>query len=530
MAQEYVLEMERVSKEYFGNYVLKDVYLRMKAGEIHGLVGENGAGKSTLMNILFGMPVIHETGGYQGEVRLSGKPVIFASPGEALSAGIGMVHQEFMLLPGFSVAENIKLNREPLKPTTLSRLLGTRLSRLDTARMRKDARQALDIVGLGIDEMLPVIGLPIGFMQFIEVAREVDKRGVRVLVFDEPTALLTEGEADQLLLALRRIADSGVAIIFISHRLEEVLQICDNITVLRDGEVVTTTKARAATLELIAELMVGRQVTRPKLGERAIEPSDSDIALEIRDLEVDMPGEEVRGVSLSVRRGEILGVGGLAGQGKVGINNGIMGIFPSKGSVTKDGQDIPLNRAGEAYKRRVAFLSEDRKGVGLILERSIEYNVSVVATLVKGDFLKRLPGGIRVRDRKAAVAHTISAIGNLDIRCTGPHQLIRHLSGGNQQKVCVARALALEPEVLLVSEPTRGIDVGAKEKILDLLVSMNRDKGVTMILTSSELAELRRVCDRVAIVCDGKLVDILSPDDSNARFGLAMAGKKVSEA
>jgi simple sugar transport system ATP-binding protein len=530
MAHEYLLEMRGVSKHYHGNYVLKGVDLKVKAGEILGLVGENGAGKSTLMNILFGMPVIHTTGGYEGEVRLAGETVRFANPGEALSAGIGMVHQEFMLLPGFSIAENIKLNREPLIPTTLSRFLGTRLSKVDMPRVRGDARRALDTIGLGIDEMLPVLGLPIGFMQFIEVAREVDKSGVRVLVFDEPTALLTESEAGQLLAALKRIASSGVAVIFISHRLEEVLTICDNITVLRDGEVVTTTPSAGATLTMIAELMVGRQTKRPPLGERTVEPSDDDIVLELSNLEVDMPGEEVRGVSLAVRRGEILGIGGLAGQGKVGLSNGIMGIFPARGSVKKDGLEIPLNRPGEAYKHGIAFLSEDRKGVGLILDRSIEYNISVVATLTKGDFLKRLPIGAAIRDRKTATAYAEGAIEDLDIRCTGPTQRLRHLSGGNQQKVCVARALALKPEVLLVSEPTRGIDVGAKEKILDLLTGMNRQQGVTIVLTSSELAELRRVCDRIAIIYDGRLVDILSPDDSNAKFGLAMAGKKVSEA
>ena len=245
MAHEYLLEMRGVSKHYHGNYVLKGVDLKVKAGEILGLVGENGAGKSTLMNILFGMPVIHTTGGYEGEVRLAGETVRFANPGEALSAGIGMVHQEFMLLPGFSIAENLKVKREPLIPTTLSRFLGTRLSKVDMPRVRGDARRALDTIGLGIDEMLPVLGLPIGFMQFIEVAREVDKSGVRVLVFDEPTALLTESEAGQLLAALKRIASSGVAVIFISHRLEEVLTICDNITVLRDGEVVTATLRQA---------------------------------------------------------------------------------------------------------------------------------------------------------------------------------------------------------------------------------------------------------------------------------------------
>lgn len=349
------------------------------------------------------------------------------------------------------------------------------------------------------------------------------------MVFDEPTALLTEVEAEQLLEALKRIASSGIAVIFISHRLEEVLGICDNVTVLRDGEVVASMPAAEATIGRVAELMVGRKVERPPLPPRAKEPSCEDLIMRISDLAVDMPGEEVRGVSLDVRRGEILGIGGLAGQGKTGIANGIMGLFPARGSVVKDGAPVPLNVAGEAYKRAVAFLSEDRKGIGLILEKPVEYNVTVVAMLVKGSFQRTAAGRIRIKDRKAALAYTRRIISDLDVRCMGPSQAVRRLSGGNQQKVCIARALALDPEVLLVSEPTRGIDVGAKERVLELLVHLNRAKGVTIILTSSELNELRKVCDRVAIVYGGKLVDVLSPDDSNARFGLAMAGKRAEQ-
>ncbi|MGE5579212.1 MAG: sugar ABC transporter ATP-binding protein [Bacillota bacterium] len=530
MSEEFVLEMDAISKEYYGNYVLKNVSLAVRPGEILGLVGENGAGKSTLMNILFGMPVIEATGGYQGEVRLDGKPVRFRNPREAIDAGIGMVHQEFMLIPGFSVAENIKLNREPLCDTALSRFLGDEAKTLNWERMRKDSRGSLDTVGLGIDEMLPVLGLPIGFMQFIEVAREVDKSGVRLLVFDEPTALLTESEASELLRTLRRLADRGIAIIFITHRLEEVLEVCDNLTVLRDGEVVGGMAAKDASLGQIAEMMVGRKVERPALPARPKEPTPDDVVLRLTDLTVDMPGEEVKGVTLDIRRGEILGIGGLAGQGKTGISNGIMGLFPAAGTVEKDGMALKLNVPGDAYRRGIAFLSEDRKGVGLILDRHVEYNITVVATLVKGRFQKVLPGGIRLRDKREADLYARQAIKDLDIRCTGPAQVVRRLSGGNQQKVCIARALALDPEVLLVSEPTRGIDVGAKEKVLDLLVRLNREKGVTIVLTSSELTELRKVCDRIAIIYGGRLVDILMPEDGNVKFGLAMAGRKEEPA
>ncbi|HHX10916.1 MAG TPA: sugar ABC transporter ATP-binding protein, partial [Firmicutes bacterium] len=481
----YVLEMHGITKHYYGNRVLNNVTLKVKPGEIHGLVGENGAGKSTLMNILFGMPVIHDTGGFQGKIRFCGTETVFGSPRQALESGIGMVHQEFMLIPGFTVAENIKLNREPLKDTLLARVAGQRMKKLDWPKIVSDSRTALHMVGLGIDEMLPVTGLPVGYMQFIEIAREVDKQGVKLLVFDEPTALLTETESEQLLSSVRRIAGSGVAVIFISHRLDEVLSICDNITVMRDGEVVTSLSASDpnTTIDKIAELMVGREVERPQYPKRAKEPGDDDIILSLEDLSVDMPGEEVHGITLRVRRGEILGIGGLAGQGKIGISNGIMGVYPARGRVVKDGVEIPLNDPGHAYKQRLALLSEDRKNVGLILDRPIDYNIAVVATLVKSMFQKTLGVGgvgIRIRDNRSIRQFAEAMIRELDIRCTGPGQIVRRLSGGNQQKVCIARALALDPEILLVSEPTRGIDVGAKQRILDLLVSLNREKGMTI--------------------------------------------------
>ena len=244
MREEFLLEIDDVSKQYYGNYVLKNVHLAVRPGEIHGLVGENGAGKSTLMNVLFGMPVIQSTGGYEGEIRIGGQSVHFQNPREAIEAGIGMVHQEFMLIPGFSVAENIKLNREPLKDNALSRVLGSQLKTLDWPVIRRDARQALDRVGLGIDEMLPIVGLPIGFMQFIEVAREIDKRGVRLLVFDEPTALLTEVEAARLLGVLRKIADSGIAVIFITHRLLTA-EHADRILVMKEGKIEDISRSHA---------------------------------------------------------------------------------------------------------------------------------------------------------------------------------------------------------------------------------------------------------------------------------------------
>lgn len=234
----YVLKMDNISKEYYGNRVLKNVNLYVKPGEIHALMGENGAGKSTLMNILFGMPVIHSTGGFEGTVEFDGKPVNIDSPIKAMETGIGMVHQEFMLIPGFTVTENIKVGREISTPNLASRILGRSLETLDMERMAADAKKALDSIGLQIEEYVKVAGLPVGYMQFIEIAREIDKQGIKLLVFDEPTAVLTESEAERLLEVMRVIASQGIAIIFITHRLDEVMAVADSMTVLRDGEFV----------------------------------------------------------------------------------------------------------------------------------------------------------------------------------------------------------------------------------------------------------------------------------------------------
>jgi simple sugar transport system ATP-binding protein len=521
---DFVLQMVKVEKEYFGNRVLKGVNIDVKPGEIHALLGENGAGKSTLMNILFGMPVIHSTGGFKGEVLINGKKVDVKSPKQAMELGIGMVHQEFMLLPGFTVTENIKLNREILKHNVLSRIFGEKLKSLDFDVMKKDARKALDTAGVGIEELALVAGMPVGYMQFVEIAREIDKSNMKIMVFDEPTAVLAESEAETLLSAMRRIADSGIAIIFITHRLDEVMAVADNVTILRDGETVATRKKEETNVLELAELMVGRKIERIVKKESVNSSSDSDkTILSIKNLKVSMPGEEVRGVDLEVRQGEILGIGGLAGQGKIGIANGIMGLYYSEGEVELKGKKLKLNVPEEALNNRIAFVSEDRRGVGLLLDTSIETNIVLTAMQIKKKFLKHY-FIFDQADSKAIREHGLKMIKNLDIRCRGPQQVTRRLSGGNQQKVCIARALTMEPEILFVSEPTRGIDIGAKKLVLEVLLQLNKDLGMTIVMTSSELGELRSICDRIAIVSEGKIEGILKPEDSDVEFGLMMAG------
>ena len=525
MENKYVLNMEGITKEYFGNKVLKGVELKVKPGEIHALMGENGAGKSTLMNILFGLPVIHSPGGFGGTIEINGQSVKIDNPHKAMELGIGMVHQEFMLIPGFTVTENVKLGREISSPTVASSIFGKSLEKLDKPAMADDTRRALNTIGLGVEDYARVAGMPVGYRQFGEIAREIDKTGIKLLIFDEPTAVLTESEAERLLDTMRTIASKGIAIIFITHRINEVIDVTDSMTVLRDGTFVDRLETKDTTAARIAELMIGRQVEKlvddMEADNRKI--SDDDVMLELKNFYVDMPGEKVRGVDLKLRRGEVLGIGGLAGQGKVGIPNGILGLYPAAGEILFDGQKIDPAKLGDALNKGIAFVSEDRRGVGLLLGESIEQNIIFTALQIKKKFLKKF-GPFTQFDDKAAHEHALSMIKALDIRCTGPEQYAGRLSGGNQQKVCLARAITMEPKLLIVSEPTRGIDIGAKKLVLELLAKMNREQGMTIIMVSSELNELRSLCDRIAIVSDGKLSGIFAPDASDAEYGLAMSG------
>lgn len=528
MSSEHILEMNGISKRYGESAVLQDVTLKIRKGEIHALVGENGAGKSTLMNILFGMPVIHATGGFCGEVLVNGKPSDILSPQEAMAQGIGMVHQEFMLIPGFTVTENIKLNREISRPNLISRILGKELESLDPAAMAADARRALDSVGVSISQEAIVRTLPVGYMQFVEIAREIDKTGVRLLVFDEPTAVLTESEADQLIEVMRSIAASGIAIIFITHRLNEVMKAADTVTILRDGKLVGSKPIGETSLLEMAGMMIGRGSEGLVVPPPRSQALSGRVALQVRDLHVDMPGETIRGVNLDIMEGEIIGVGGLAGQGKVGLPNGVMGLYPATGSATLYGESLPLNDPEAALRRGMSMVSEDRRGVGLLLEEAIEDNIAFNAIQIKKQFLTGV-GVFRIKSTRRIRDYARKMITELDIRCQSPTQAAATLSGGNQQKVCIARALALEPRFLFVSEPTRGIDIGAKTLVLDTLVRLNREQGLTIVMVSSELMELRSVCDRIVIVAEGKVVDILRPDSPDEHFGLAMSGIRAGE-
>ena len=517
-----LLEMRNIKKDFFGNQVLTDINIALGEGEVLGLCGENGAGKSTLMKILFGMDVIRETGGYEGEILLNGKPVHFETPFDALAAGIGMVHQEFSLIPGFTATENILLNREPKKRNVVSEVFGDRLDTLDYNQMTGRAETAIEKMGFHVDKGMVINEMPVGHKQFTEIARELSKDQLKLLILDEPTAVLTEKEAEALLDSIRAMSKNGIAVIFITHRLQEILSVCDKVVVMRDGFVVKDIPAKDTSVSEISKWMVGRNIDTAASAD-VRDRSDQKTIMSIRRLWVDMPGEIVRDVSLDVKEGEILGIGGLAGQGKLGIPNGIMGLYEAGGTVELDGKPIPLNNPRKCLDASLAFVSEDRRGVGLLLDETLEWNVAFPAMQVQNKFLKKYLGGlIQWRDEKAIREVTERYIDELAIKCTSSKQKAKELSGGNQQKICLAKAFALEPKFLFVSEPTRGIDVGAKALVLDALRRFNRESGVTVVMISSELEELRQVCDRIAIVSGGKIAGIRPATDPSEDFGMLM--------
>ncbi|WP_101474137.1 sugar ABC transporter ATP-binding protein [Fusobacterium sp.] len=526
--KEVLLKIENLSKTFGENVVLKDINLEVKPGEIVGLVGENGAGKSTLMKCIFGMPVILETGGFGGKIYFDGNEANFKSPFDALAAGIGMVHQEFSLIPGFKASENVVLNRESTVKSFLEGFFGSRIKAIDKKHVESRANDALSTLGVDIDVNTVVTEMPVAHKQFTEIAREIERENTKLLVLDEPTAVLTEEEAKMLLDTMKVLSKKGIAMLFITHRLDEIMSVCDKVVVLRDGTLINSAATQDTNVNQVTEWMIGRKIENSSAVKEVKEQAVETI-ISIKNLWVDMPGESVKNLSLDIKKGEILGLGGMAGQGKIGIANGIMGLYDAKGKVEFKGEEIKLNDPADPLKKGLFFVSEDRKGVGLLLESSIEDNIAYPAIQIKGEFFKKRFGIFNLVDTDAVRENAKEYVEKLEIRCTSEKQKAQELSGGNQQKVCLAKAFTMNPEVLFVSEPTRGIDVGAKKLVLDTLKRYNREKDTTIIITSSEIEELRSVCDRIAIITEGKVEGILPPTADVLEFGKMMMGVKEAK-
>ena len=478
----------------------------VRRGEVHALLGENGAGKSTLMNILYGL---YRPDG--GEIRLAGKPVSFSSAREAIEAGIGMVHQHFMLIPVMTVAENVVLGTEPHKGV----LLDERAADRRVAEMAKTFKFA-------VDPEARVEDISVGQQQRVEIMKAL-YRNADLLILDEPTAVLTPQEASDLFEILRNLQGEGLSIIFISHKLNEVLEIADRITVLRRGKTIDTVPRAGATEESLARAMVGRDVLL-RVEKKPAEPGD--VLLEVRDLHVrdDRGIEKVRGVSLDVRAGEIVGIAGVDGNGQTELIDALTGLQKiESGTATIAGHTLTHASARAALDAGMGHIPEDRQRRGLVLEFSIAENIAL------HDYSKPPDSkwGWLFPARMVQRARTL--IREFDVRGGGPFTRAGGLSGGNQQKLVAAREIARDPSVLIAAQPTRGLDVGAIEYLHRRLVT-ERDEGRAILLVSLELDEILSLSDRILVIYEGQIVGEHTGEVTEEQIGLEMLGGREAEA
>ena len=503
-----MLQARGVSKAFAGVTALRDVDFDLMSGEVHALMGENGAGKSTLMKILAGVHV-----DYDGEIRIEGAPVLFSGVQDAERAGVAIIHQELNLVPELTAAENIFLGREPL-------IFGTFV---DHRRIVKTASALLKRLGIEIDAQSRIAELRIGEQQLVEIAKALSL-DARILIMDEPTSALSTAECETLFKVVRQLAQAGVAIIYTSHRLDEVVTLANRVTVLRDGQRVLTAPIERLSQGAIISAMVGREVT---LTRRDSVASSGAPVLSVRNLTLDKVSSRgwrrvLQGVSFDVRRGEILGIGGLLGSGRTEILESIFGVAGGwrGGDIALDGEPVSLNSAAEACRLGLAMVTEDRKALGLHIASTIRDNVALPSVGAESWF------GIRGFARESALATDM--VERLQVRCSGIDQIAATLSGGNQQKVAIGKWLATNPRVLLLDEPTRGIDVGAKQEIYQLIFRLAAD-GLAIVVVTSEMPELLLLSDRVLVMCEGRQTGVLSGAEATQEAIMRLAAPGMSE-
>jgi ABC-type uncharacterized transport system ATPase subunit len=496
-----VLEMRHITKRFPGIVANDDISFDLREGEVHALLGENGAGKSTLMNILYGL--YHPD---EGEIVIAGKPVQLGSPSAAIDAGVGMVHQHFMLIPVMTVAENIVLAAEPTHAHAL----------LDLGEANDRVREISERFGLAVDPKARVEDITVGQQQRVEILKAL-YRNADILVLDEPTAVLTPQEAGELFAIIGGLTDQGKSIIFITHKLNEVTEVADRITVLRRGKMIETLPAAGATEASLARLMVGREVLL-RVEKGASHPSDT--LLEVNDLHVfdDRGIEKVRGLSFNVRAGEIVGVAGIDGNGQSELIDAMTGLRRAEsGKVAVAGEDVTTDSVYGHFAAGLGHIPEDRQRRGLVLEFSIAENIALhdYRSAPDSRFGWLFPGRLIERGARLIKAY--------DVRGGGPYTRAGGLSGGNQQKVVLAREIDRNPRVLIAAQPTRGLDVGAIEFVHRRLIE-ERDEGRGILLVSLELEEILSLSDRILVMYEGEIVGEFPPSASEEELGIAMTG------
>lgn len=497
---EYLLEMHDVSKSFPGVKALDHARLCLHPGKVHALMGENGAGKSTLMKCMFGIYIMDE-----GELFIDGQKTVITDPMDALKKGIAMVHQELQPIPARTIGENIFLGRYPMK-----KALGF-IPMVDHAKMYEDTAKLLKKVRMDFDPKAKVGSLSVSQMQSVEIAKAVSAN-CRVLILDEPTSSLTQNEVDALFRIIEDLKAEGVAIVYISHKMDEILRISDEVTIMRDGHYIGTWDAKELTTDMIITKMVGREL---KNLYPVKENVPGDIVFKVEDFTSINP-KSFRHVNFELRKGEILGVGGLVGAQRTELMEGLFGIRShSAGKIYYQGKEMKINRPKDAIDQGIAMLTEDRRGSGILGVLSIADNISISSLKKYLDWQICINSGI--------VENLVQEnVKKMAIKTPSSKTQIKSLSGGNQQKVLVGRWLANNPDVLILDEPTRGIDVGAKYEIYCIIADLAK-QGKSIIMISSEMGELIGMSDRIMVMCDGRVTGFVEGKDATQENIMALA-------